>query len=44
MNRLAAELGGRGAIAFGNQLPVAFRGPAPIANVALMAPKPAVFA
>ena len=42
MNRLAAELGGRGAIAFGNQLPVAFRGPAPVANVALMAPKPAV--
>jgi uncharacterized protein (DUF1501 family) len=42
MNRLAAELGGRGAIAFGNQLPVAFRGPAPIASVALMAPKPAV--
>ena len=42
MNRLAAEIGGRGAIAFGNQLPVAFRGPAPVANVALMAPKPAV--
>jgi len=42
MNRLAAELGGRGAIAFGNQLPVAFRGPASVANVALQAPKPAV--
>jgi uncharacterized protein (DUF1501 family) len=42
MNRLAVELGGRSAIAFGNQLPVAFRGPAPVANVALMAPKPAV--
>ena len=42
MNRLAAEIGGRSAIAFGNQLPVAFRGPAPVANVALMAPKPAV--
>ena len=42
MNRLAAELGGRGAIAFGNQLPVTFRGPAPVANVALMGPKPAV--
>src|SRR5919206_86622 len=42
MNRLAAELGGRGAIAFGNQLPVAFRGPAPVANVALLAGKPAV--
>ena len=42
MNRLAAELGGRSAIAFGNQLPVAFRGPAAVANVALMAPKPAV--
>src|SRR5256714_758270 len=41
MNRLAAELGGRSAIAFGNQLPVAFRGPAAVANVALMAPKPA---
>src|SRR5256714_1137293 len=42
MNRLAAEIGGRSAIAFGNQLPVAFRGPAAVANVALMAPKPAV--
>jgi uncharacterized protein (DUF1501 family) len=42
MNRVAAELGGRGAIAFGNQLPVTFRGPAPVANVALMAPRPAV--
>jgi uncharacterized protein (DUF1501 family) len=41
-NPRPAEGGGRGAIAFGNQLPVAFRGPAPVANVALMAPKPAV--
>jgi uncharacterized protein (DUF1501 family) len=43
MNRLAAELGGRGAIAFSNQLPVAFRGEAQVANVALnIAAKPAV--
>ena len=42
MNRLATEIGGRSAIAFGNQLPVAFRGPAAVANVGLMAPKPAV--
>ena len=35
MNRLATELGGRGAISFTNQLPVAFRGEARIANVAL---------
>jgi uncharacterized protein (DUF1501 family) len=35
MNRLAAELGGRGAISFTNQLPVAFRGNAQVANVAL---------
>ncbi len=35
MNRLAAELGGRGAISFTNQLPVTFRGAAQVANVAL---------
>jgi uncharacterized protein (DUF1501 family) len=35
MNRLAAELGGRGAISFTNQLPVVFRGTAQVANVAL---------
>ena len=38
MNRLAAELGGRGAISFTSQLPVAFRGSAQIANVALNMP------
>ena len=43
MNRLAAELGGRGAISFTNQLPVAFRGGAQVANVALnIAAKPGV--
>jgi uncharacterized protein (DUF1501 family) len=43
MNRLAAELGGRGAISFTNQLPVAFRGTAQVANVALnIAAKPGV--
>ena len=43
MNRLAAELGGRGAISFTNQLPVAFRGNAQVANVALnIAAKPGV--
>ena len=43
MNRLAAELGGRGAISFTNQLPVTFRGGAQVANVALnVAAKPAV--
>ncbi len=43
MNRLAAELGGRSAISFTNQLPVAFRGNAQVANVALnMAAKPGV--
>ena len=43
MNRLAAELGGRGAISFTNQLPVAFRGEAQVANVALnINAKPAV--
>ena len=35
LNRLAAELGPRGAISFTNQLPVAFRGEAQVANVAL---------
>jgi len=35
MNRLAAELGGRGAISFTNQLPVTFRGSTQVANVAL---------
>jgi uncharacterized protein (DUF1501 family) len=35
MNRLATLLGPRGAIAFSNQLPVAFRGDAQVANVAL---------
>ena len=43
MNRLAAELGGRGAISFTNQLPVVFRGSAQVANVALnMGAKPGV--
>ena len=37
MNRLAALLGPKGAIAFTNQLPVAFRGEAQVANVALNA-------
>jgi uncharacterized protein (DUF1501 family) len=37
MNRLAAELGARSAISFTNQLPVAFRGEARVANVALNA-------
>jgi uncharacterized protein (DUF1501 family) len=35
MNRLAAALGASGAISFTNQLPVAFRGDAKVANVAL---------
>ena len=35
MNRLAATLGAGGAISFTNQLPVAFRGEAQVANVAL---------
>ena len=35
LNRLAAELGPRGAISFTNQVPVAFRGEAQVANVAL---------
>jgi uncharacterized protein (DUF1501 family) len=35
MNRLAAILGPKGAIAFTNQLPVTFRGEAQVANVAL---------
>jgi len=35
MNRLVAALGGGGAISFTNQLPVAFRGEAQVANVAL---------
>jgi uncharacterized protein (DUF1501 family) len=35
MNRLAAELGPRGAISFTTQLPVTFRGEAQVANVAL---------
>lgn len=35
LNRLAGELGPRGAISFTNQLPVAFRGEAQVANVAL---------
>ena len=43
MNRLAAELGGRSAISFTNQLPVVFRGSAQVANVALnMGAKPGV--
>ena len=43
MNRLAAELGAHGAISFTNQLPVAFRGQAQVANVALnMVAKPGV--
>ncbi|HET7363047.1 MAG TPA: DUF1501 domain-containing protein [Burkholderiales bacterium] len=43
MNRLAAELGGRGAISFTNQLPVTFRGTAQVANVALnIAARPGV--
>jgi uncharacterized protein (DUF1501 family) len=43
MNRLAAELGGRGAISFTNQLPVTFRGNAQVANVTLNnAAKPGV--
>jgi uncharacterized protein (DUF1501 family) len=43
MNRLATELGGRGAISFTNQLPVTFRGGAQVANVALnMQAKPGV--
>jgi len=37
MNRLAAALGAGGAISFTNQLPVAFRGEAQVANVALNA-------
>ena len=37
LNRLAAELGPRGAISFTNQVPVAFRGEARVANVALNA-------
>jgi len=37
MNRLAAELGARSAISFTSQLPVAFRGEARVANVALNA-------
>jgi len=35
LNRLAAELGPRGAISFTNQVPVAFRGEAQVANVAI---------
>ena len=35
MNRLAAELGGKRAISFTNQLPMAFRGEAPVASAAL---------
>ena len=35
LNRLASELGPRGAISFTNQVPVAFRGEAQVANVAL---------
>ena len=35
LNRLAVELGPRGAISFTNQVPVAFRGEAQVANVAL---------
>ena len=43
MNRLAAELGGSGAISFTNQLPVTFRGAAQVANVALnIAARPGV--
>ncbi|QPF76437.1 DUF1501 domain-containing protein [Roseateles sp. DAIF2] len=42
MNRLAAELGARRAMAFTDQLPLAFRGAAPIANTALReGPRPA---
>jgi uncharacterized protein (DUF1501 family) len=37
MNRLAGALGAGGAISFTNQLPVAFRGEAQVANVALNA-------
>lgn len=37
MNRLAGQVGSRGAIAFTSQLPVAFRGEAQVANVALNA-------
>jgi len=43
MNRLARELGAGRGISFGTQLPVAFRGEAPVTSVALnMAAKPAV--
>ena len=35
MNRLAAEIGARGAISFTDQLPIAFRGNAKIGNAAL---------
>lgn len=35
MNRLAAEIGARGAISFTDQLPIAFRGSAKIGNAAL---------
>src|SRR5258708_23549741 len=42
MNRLARELGASRGISFGTQLPVAFRGEAPVTSVALnMAAKPA---
>jgi len=38
MNRLAGELGGARAISFTNQLPLAFRGEAPVTTLALNAP------
>ena len=40
MNRLASALGATRSIAFSNRMPLAFRGAAPVANVAIAAPKP----